>query len=404
MNYDKILVKLFIEEKTNTIKLKLGYIFDNKYKYSKYTNIKYYIETRYNDSTSYKETIRRMQYNIDIRPVCIVCGNKLKFLGKPNSKGLYEKFCSHKCNGIYNLKAGSIENIKKMQQTKLKKYGSIGYNNTHKGLETKLNKYGSKNNYKKIKETKLKLYEDEYYSNAEKMKQTKLERYNDSSYVNSIKAKETKLKRYGDKNYNNVRKIKQTKLEQYGDDNFVNSEKMKQTKLERYGDKNYNNIEKAKQTCLSKYGVESYFKTDIFKTNIQNNIDIINNKRNNTKQKNKTFNTSKPEEQSYIILKEKYPDILRNYSSKLYPFNCDFYIPSLDLYIECNYHWTHGNKPFEGTHEDNIKLEQWKLKNTKYYNNAINTWTLRDVYKRNIAKENKLNYKEIWNINDIYEL
>ena len=32
MDYDKILVKIFIEEKTNSIRLKLGYIFDNKYK------------------------------------------------------------------------------------------------------------------------------------------------------------------------------------------------------------------------------------------------------------------------------------------------------------------------------------------------------------------------------------
>ena len=44
-------------------------------------------------------------------------------------------------------------------------------------------------------------------------------------------------------------------------------------------------------------------------------------------------------------------DIIRQYKSDLYPFACDFYIPSLDLYIECNYHWTHGNKLYEGTKE-----------------------------------------------------
>lgn len=27
-------------------------------------------------------------------------------------------------------------------------------------------------------------------------------------------------------------------------------------------------------------------------------------------------------------------------------FNCDFYIPSEDLFIELNYHWTHGKHPF----------------------------------------------------------
>ena len=35
--------------------------------------------------------------------------------------------------------------------------------------------------------------------------------------------------------------------------------------------------------------------------------------------------------------------------------------------------------------------------------NAINTWTVRDVNKRNIAKKNNLNYIEFWNLNDVHE-
>ena len=42
----------------------------------------------------------------------------------------------------------------------------------------------------------------------------------------------------------------------------------------------------------------------------------------------------------------------------------------IDLYIECNYHWTHGGHIFN---KDNIndmeKLNKWKQKNTKFYNN-----------------------------------
>ena len=37
-----------------------------------------------------------------------------------------------------------------------------------------------------------------------------------------------------------------------------------------------------------------------------------------------------------------------------------------------------------------------KSKNSGYYQNAINTWTIRDVNKRNIAKQNNLNYLEIF--------
>ena len=73
----------------------------------------------------------------------------------------------------------------------------------------------------------------------------------------------------------------------------------------------------------------------------------------------------------------------------------------MDLYIECNYHWTHGGKPYEGTNEDNIIVKKWKAKNTKYYNNAINCWTVRDVNKRKVANQNNLNYIEFWNIYDL---
>ena len=173
------------------------------------------------------------------------------------------------------------------------------------------------------------------------------------------------------------------------------------------------NIQQYKNTCIKKYGVDNPGKSKIsiehgkntckLKYNgnsPMNSIDIIN-KLNDIKRKNKTFNTSIPENKSYKLLKEKYPDIKYQYRSELYPFNCDFYIPSLDLYIECNYHWTHGFKPFENTEEDNKQLEKWKNKNTKFYNNAIECWTKRDVNKRNIAKQNNLNYIEFWNINEL---
>ena len=61
----------------------------------------------------------------------------------------------------------------------------------------------------------------------------------------------------------------------------------------------------------------------------------------------------------------------------------------------------YNNKPYEGTEEDNIKLNKWKEKNTKFYNNAINIWTIRDVNKRNMAKQNKLNYIEFWDLNEL---
>ena len=43
----------------------------------------------------------------------------------------------------------------------------------------------------------------------------------------------------------------------------------------------------------------------------------------------------------------------------------------------------------------------WKAKNTKFYNNAIQTCTNRDINKRNIAKKNKLNYLVFYSILEI---
>lgn len=41
---------------------------------------KEYLDNRYTDSQSLRETIKRIQYNIEVRPVCVICGNPVKFL------------------------------------------------------------------------------------------------------------------------------------------------------------------------------------------------------------------------------------------------------------------------------------------------------------------------------------
>ena len=75
-----------------------------------------------------------------------------------------------------------------------------------------------------------------------------------------------------------------------------------------------------------------------------------------------------------------------------------------DIFIECNFHWTHGGHPFNpNSIKDQVKLERWKTKGTKYYDNAINTWTKMDVEKRNKAKEENLNYIEFWSFKELKE-
>lgn len=80
-----------------------------------------------------------------------------------------------------------------------------------------------------------------------------------------------------------------------------------------------------------------------------------------------------------------------------YPYPCDFYIKSLDLFIEINHHYTHGDHWFSETNEDDILiLEDLRELNTIYSNRYIRTWTEQDVKKRMKAKDEKLNYLVFW--------
>ena len=322
MNYDKILVNIFFcDHGINSFYYKKIYNDPIKYR-GKYDNVKKYFNNRYDDSESLKETLYRMKYEINERPICKTCGSKLELVINNKKNQVFPTYCSISCE----MKDPEV--MKKHNKSCIKKYGTV--NNIDKRKKTCLTKYG-------VDETaKLK----EIY----------------------IKTEETKLLKYNDKHYNNKKKYKQTMIERYG---VESSLQLPYTR------------ERAKSEDTKQKIIE-------------------------TKKQNNTFNTSEPENESYKLLKKKYKDVIKQYKSELYPFNCDFYIPNLDLYIECNYHWTHGGHPFDSNNEDDqILLNEWVNNNTEYYNNAIGTWTIRDINKRNIAKQNNLNYIEFWNIKEL---
>ena len=127
---------------------------------------------------------------------------------------------------------------------------------------------------------------------------------------------------------------------------------------------------------------------------------------------NNSFNKSNEENICFKLLCNKFNNIIRQYSSDLYPFNCDFYIPSINLYIEYQGSHFHHFHPFNENNINDInelnrlkKLEQeeLKIKNKTQYTQIINTWTIRDVNKRNIAKQNNLNWIEFFTIDELKE-
>ena len=304
-----------------------------------------YLNNRFSDSDSIAESLYRIKYNIDQKPCCVKCGKPIKFSYTKNS-GHFNKFCSRSCQ---------IDNIN-IHKKIFEKYGTTNVSQLdfvkEKIKKNNLIKYGVTNTFSLKK-------------SINKSKETR--KNNKEEWINKIK--KTNIKKYG------VEIISQA--------DFIQ--------------------EKIKQTYLNKYGVTSWTKTLQGREKLSKLIssDIVQEKTNKTKTENHSYNRSNTEDESYILLKEKYPDIIRQYRSELYPFDCDFYIPSLDLYIECNYFWTHGFKPYEGTSDDLKLLNKWKKGNTIFYNNAIKNWTISDVKKRNIAKQNNLKWIEFFNINEL---
>lgn len=128
----------------------------------------------------------------------------------------------------------------------------------------------------------------------------------------------------------------------------------------------------------------------------------MNKRKSETRKRNHSYRTTKAEDTYYTKLLETYSkdDIIRYYNEDpRYPFECDFYIKSEDLFIELNAYWTHGKHPFDENSPEDLKiLEVWKEKSKDHphFITAIDTWTVRDVKKRKIAKENNLNYKMIY--------
>ena len=232
--------------------------------------------------------------------------------------------------------------------------------------------------------------------------------YNVIQRIKTEKAKQTKLLKYGDENFNNRNKFNESCLQKYGVKNPFQSEeiknKIKENILNIYDTDNYAKTEefkrKVQKTCLKKYDNEYYLQSQEY----NNRMSLIDRKEITlkalkTKKKTRTINSSKIEEEIYKLLCEKYNEVNRQYISEEYPFPCDFYIPSIDTYIEYQGFWTHGKEPYIGSEEQKNVLNLWKNKNSTQYKRAIKTWTIEDIKKREIAIQNNLNWLEFFNMN-----
>lgn len=192
--------------------------------------------------------------------------------------------------------------------------------------------------------------------------------------------------------------------------------------------KTYIDDERRKKMCktmIERYGVPYSFESEDLRRKMQNTMlerygvafsyqfpEFVR-KAWETKRRNGTFNTSKPEETMYALLCDVFgeDDVFCQYRDDArYPFACDFYIKSLDLFMELNAHWSHGGHWFDKNNEEDLqKLAEWqsraKEKGSRYYHAAIHVWTERDLLKKATAEQNNLNYLVFWNqdLSDVRE-
>lgn len=301
-----------------------------------YKEFHQYLISNYPEELSFGEKLYWFYNNITERPKCLICGKPVKFMNALNG---YCKYCSKKCSN------SSEEKKTKTKQTNKIKFGG--------------------NAPACSKDVLI------------KMKQTNLERHGDENFNNRESASKTMIERYGGiGNASEVIKSKQQKtmIDKYGKDNSMFIDDIK---------------DKMRSNNMEKYGVE-------WVTQDRSVLDKIT----ATKRKNKTFSTSKIEKQFEAYLKENNINYKTQYKSEVYPFNCDFYFPDYDLYLEIQGSWTHGYRPFNpSNNNDQIQLLEWQSKNNKFYNSAINIWTVRDVLKRETAKKNNLNFIEVFTTN-----
>jgi hypothetical protein len=294
------------------------------------------------------ELIYRIKHNIPLNKkfLCEQCGKPIRF-----KHHKYPKFCCHKCANRATTSSNNFKE-KAVQSWKLRK--EIKYQKEYEQLKDLMQQYN------------LTLDECKY------------------RLKNNIPLDKVFVCEYCGK------PIKFTKKHKYG--RFCNN--ICSTKFTA----NQPEVQVKRQaTIYKKFGVK----------NVSQNKDIQQKKYDTMKQ-NGTFNTSEDEELIAELLKQKFPDLKRQFKSKLYPFNCDFYIPSQDLYIEFNGFWTHGwydNKligAFDSNNSQHLEiLQEWKIKNTNFYRNAIHTWTVKDPLKVKTAKQNNLNFMVFWTVEEV---
>lgn len=287
-----------------------------------------------------------------------------------------------------SARAKSFDAREHYRQTSLKNHGAEHWTQTEQGKQ-KLHDMFNTDEERYLRSQRM--LSDEVRA---KIEATSMERYGVPYYWQSDEGRKRLKELLNSEEV--IEKTRQTNLERYGCETWQGSvegrqklaseevrSKTEKTNYERYGAKTWSNSDDGKRIM-----------SDIISS------DIVQNKMINTKREHGTINDSQPERDAYILLVQKFgkDDVIPQYRSERYPYKCDFYIKSLDLFIELNIYWMHGGHFFDENNDADLeKLQLWLANDKPSYERAIYVWTQNDLEKRDTALKNNLNYLVFWN-------
>ena len=177
-----------------------------------------------------------------------------------------------------------------------------------------------------------------------KIKQIKRERYGDENFHNTEKTQKTNLEKYGVKtpckNISIKEKMKKTISLKSNVEKELIKEKRKETNLQKYGVENVNQLnvvqEKSKQTNLQKYGAEFPIQNkEIFEKSQKTGFKLKRYKNTNIYYRGSFELDFLEKFYSLYPTIENAPSIRYKFKKKNKIYYPDFYIPSLNLIIEC---------------------------------------------------------------------
>ena len=311
-------------------------------------------------------------------PKCLYCNNEVNRFYPHKME--YAPYCCKKCSDLSPLKH------QHESETCLQKYGKTRWTNREKAKETCRQKYGENiTNPSQIQEVK------------EKKKETTQLHYGVDNPGQIHNHKEKCKKSWDKKDKKEKEKI--SKNRHLHTDYLKRTQNTINSLQQKYGENvtNISQLDSVKQKKSSKKDISLKKARKTASINFRKNYEYMKSTY-NLIPKRGVFSKIELNFYEYLLSKFNKNDIIPQYSNEdLYPFNCDFFIVPLNLFVEIQGTWTHGFHPFDKNNQYDIDtINFWKSKKSKYYDKAIEVWTHSDVIKRECAKNNHLNYLEIF--------